>query len=118
MRDAILAAVAPAGAFEEETGFITSVRHEQLLRESASYLEQAAGAVDVVPLSAVHGMVVHTEGDLILLKLPSNLGEGNAAPTPFRRNVAGMAMSPTPVAQGEETLHLVVSVSWAIKQAP
>ena len=34
MRDAILAAVAPAGAFEEETGFITSVRHEQLLRES------------------------------------------------------------------------------------
>jgi uncharacterized protein len=55
----------------------------------------------------------------VTLGAPMNISEeGNAAPTPFRRNVAGMAMSPTPVAQGEETLHLVVSVSWAIKQAP
>jgi tRNA modification GTPase len=46
LRDAILAAVAPTGAFEEETGFITSIRHEQLLRESASYLEKAADAVE------------------------------------------------------------------------
>lgn len=45
LRAAILDAVAPAGAFEQETGFITSVRHEQLLRESASYLEKAADAV-------------------------------------------------------------------------
>jgi tRNA modification GTPase len=45
LRDAILAAVAPAGAFEQETGFITSVRHEQLLRESGAYLEKAAEAV-------------------------------------------------------------------------
>jgi tRNA modification GTPase len=45
LREAILGAVAPPGAFENETGFITSVRHEQLLRESASYLEKAAGAV-------------------------------------------------------------------------
>jgi tRNA modification GTPase len=45
LREAILAAVAPAGAFEQETGFITSVRHEHLLRESASYLEKAAAAV-------------------------------------------------------------------------
>jgi tRNA modification GTPase len=46
LRDAILAAVAPTGAFEEETGFITSIRHEQLLRESVSYLEKAAEAVE------------------------------------------------------------------------
>jgi len=46
LRDAILAAVAPTGVFEEETGFITSIRHEQLLRESASYLEKAAAAVE------------------------------------------------------------------------
>ena len=46
LRDAILTAVAPAGAFEEETGFITSVRHEQLLRESAEYLEKAKNVLD------------------------------------------------------------------------
>jgi tRNA modification GTPase len=46
LRDAILGAVAPAGAFEDETAFITSVRHEQLLRESATYLEKAGGAAE------------------------------------------------------------------------
>jgi tRNA modification GTPase len=45
LREAILAAVAPPGAFDQETGFITSVRHEHLLRESASYLEKAQDAV-------------------------------------------------------------------------
>jgi uncharacterized protein YggE len=42
--------------------------------------------------------------------------EGNAAPVPYRRVAAGMA-APAPVAQGEETLAVTVSVSWAIKQA-
>jgi tRNA modification GTPase len=46
LRKAILEAIAPAGAFEEETGFITSVRHERLLAESAEYLEKARGAVE------------------------------------------------------------------------
>jgi len=46
LRAAILAAVAPEGAFEQETGFITSLRHEQLLRESAEYLEKARAAVE------------------------------------------------------------------------
>jgi uncharacterized protein YggE len=41
--------------------------------------------------------------------------EGNAAPAPYRRMAAGMAAS-APVAQGEETLQVTVSVSWAIKQ--
>jgi len=37
--------VAPRGVFEQETGFITSLRHEQLLRESVQYLEKARAAV-------------------------------------------------------------------------
>src|SRR3954469_22812899 len=50
---------------------------------------------------------------------PVNISEeGNPGPVPFRRNITGMAASPTPVAQGEETLRVTVSVSWEIKQAP
>jgi tRNA modification GTPase len=45
LRETILEAIAPKGAFEQESGFITSLRHEQLLRESASYLVKAAAAV-------------------------------------------------------------------------
>jgi tRNA modification GTPase len=45
LRDAILEAVAPKGVWEQETGFITSLRHEQLLRESAAYLAKACDAV-------------------------------------------------------------------------
>jgi uncharacterized protein len=40
--------------------------------------------------------------------------EGAPGPMPFRKMAAGMAAS-TPVAQGEETLAVTVSVSWAIK---
>jgi tRNA modification GTPase len=46
LRDAILEAVTPRGAFEQETGFITSVRHERLLKESAEFLEKARAAVE------------------------------------------------------------------------
>ena len=46
LREAILEAVAPKGAFEQETGFITSLRHEQLLREAAEYLDKARAAVE------------------------------------------------------------------------
>ena len=42
--------------------------------------------------------------------------EGAPGPMPFRKMAAGMAVS-APVAQGEETLAVTVSVSWAIKQA-
>jgi len=45
LRNAILAAVAPTGGFERETGFITSIRHERLLRESAAWIEKARAAV-------------------------------------------------------------------------
>jgi uncharacterized protein YggE len=55
----------------------------------------------------------------VTLGAPVNISEeSNPGPVPFRRNVAGMAASPTPVAQGEETLQVTVSMSWAIKQAP
>ena len=46
LRELIIEAVAPKGAFEQETAFITSLRHEQLLRESAGYLEKAAAAAE------------------------------------------------------------------------
>jgi tRNA modification GTPase len=45
LREAILNAVAPAGALEQETGFITSLRHERLLQKSAAALETAGAAV-------------------------------------------------------------------------
>ena len=41
--------------------------------------------------------------------------EGAPGPMPFRKMAVGMAASPAPVALGEETLHVTVSVSWAIK---
>jgi uncharacterized protein len=44
----------------------------------------------------------------------SEQGGGGPSPMPFRKMAAGMAAS-TPVAQGEETLAVTVSVSWAIK---
>ena len=46
LREAILEAVAPRGTWEQETGFITSLRHKQLLRDCAQYLEKAKGAVE------------------------------------------------------------------------
>jgi len=45
LRDAIFQAVAPADSGEQETGFITSLRHERLLRESLEYLRKAREAV-------------------------------------------------------------------------
>ena len=45
LRQAILEAVAPAGIIEPETGFITSLRHEQLLRECGRWLVKARAAV-------------------------------------------------------------------------
>jgi uncharacterized protein YggE len=41
--------------------------------------------------------------------------ESSPGPIAYRRMAAGMAVSPAPVAQGEETLQVTVRVSWAIK---
>ena len=46
LRQAILGAIAPSGTFEPETGFITSLRHEQFLRECREWLEKARIAVE------------------------------------------------------------------------
>ena len=52
----------------------------------------------------------------VTLGAPVNISEeSNPGPVAFRRSVAGMAASPTPVSQGEETLQVTVRVSWAIK---
>jgi len=45
LREAIFDAVAPDRGMERETGFITSFRHERLLRESLQYLDKARLAV-------------------------------------------------------------------------
>lgn len=45
LREAAFNAVAPAGGVEQETGFITSMRHESLLRESLEFLQKARDAV-------------------------------------------------------------------------
>jgi tRNA modification GTPase len=44
LRRAILDTLAPRGRIEQEGGFITSLRHEQLLRESQEALDQARNA--------------------------------------------------------------------------
>ncbi len=50
LRRRILEAVAPAGGPERETGFLTSLRHEQLLKESREALAHARTAVlDQIP---------------------------------------------------------------------
>ena len=41
LRAALVESIAPRGRLEQEGGFITSLRHEQLLRESGEALEQA-----------------------------------------------------------------------------
>jgi len=45
LREGIFQAIAPGGEPEQANGFITSLRHEQLLRESRDYLAKARGAV-------------------------------------------------------------------------
>lgn len=47
LRRAIVDALAPRGRLEQEGGFITSLRHEQLLKESREALEQARRAAEL-----------------------------------------------------------------------
>src|ERR1700677_4273189 len=44
LRRAIIAAIAPQGRIEQDGGFITSLRHAQLLKDSRDALEQARTA--------------------------------------------------------------------------
>src|SRR5215470_13251735 len=53
----------------------------------------------------------------VTLGAPLSISEGGAPQPMFRAKVAApMAIAPTPIAQGEETLSVSVSVTWAIKQ--
>jgi tRNA modification GTPase len=47
LRAAIMRVIAPQGELEQEGGFITSLRHEQLLQESGEALAQARNATSV-----------------------------------------------------------------------
>src|SRR6185295_4026118 len=47
LRQAIVNAVVPEGRLEQDGGFITSLRHEQLLKESGEALAQARTATSV-----------------------------------------------------------------------
>jgi len=47
LRAAIMRVIAPQGVLEQESGFITSLRHEQLLRESGEALAQARTATSI-----------------------------------------------------------------------
>ena len=52
----------------------------------------------------------------VTLGAPVSISEDNTpGPMPYRRMAAGMAAAAAPVATGEETLRVTVSVSWAIK---
>ncbi len=60
---------------------------------------------------------VYAKAAGVTLGAPLSISEeGAPGPIPYRRMAAGMAVA-APVAPGEETLHVTVSVSWAIKQA-
>jgi uncharacterized protein YggE len=68
-------------------------------RRKAEIYAKAAGVTLGTPLSIVEG--------------------GTPSPPMFRTKMAApMAASPTPIAQGEETLSIAVSVTWAIKPGP
>jgi uncharacterized protein len=54
----------------------------------------------------------------VALGAPLSISEGNASVPMFRTKIAMAPMAAAPVSQGEETLSVTVSVSWAIKQEP
>jgi uncharacterized protein YggE len=55
----------------------------------------------------------------VTLGAPLSISEEGAAQPLFRARMAGkMAVAPTPVAQGEETLSITVGMTWAIKKEP
>jgi uncharacterized protein len=54
----------------------------------------------------------------VTLGAPLSITEGGGSPGPIFRAKMAAPMAATPVAQGEETLSVTVSVTWAIKQGP
>jgi uncharacterized protein YggE len=59
---------------------------------------------------------IYAKATGVTLGAPVSISEESSpGPVPYRRMAAGMPVSAAPVAQGEETLQVTVSVSWAIK---
>ena len=59
---------------------------------------------------------IYAKATGVTLGAPVSISEESSpGPIPYRRMAAGMPVSAAPVAQGEETLQVTVSVSWAIK---
>ena len=81
LRHAIVETLAPRGRMEQEGGFITSLRHEQLLEETRGALEQAQTAtMQGIPhemllldlyaaLRPIDGITGATTGDDILNRI-------------------------------------------------
>ena len=74
LRQAIFDCIAPDGGVEQETGFITSLRHARLLEESLEYLEKARGAV-----------AENIPHEMLLLDLYGRCGRSTPSPAPPRR---------------------------------
>jgi len=59
---------------------------------------------------------IYAKAASVTLGAPVSISEENPpGPGPYRKMAAGMAAAAAPVATGEETLRVMVSVSWAIK---
>jgi tRNA modification GTPase len=81
LRDRIVETVAPQGGLEQEAGFITSIRHERLLREALEALGRARTAIEqAIPhemllldlyaaLQALDGLTGATTADDILNRI-------------------------------------------------
>ena len=75
------------------------------------------GARDQAIADARRKAEIYARAAGVTLGEPLRIAEEGSPPAiPYRRMAAGMA-APTPIAQGEETLQVTVSVTWAIKPA-
>jgi uncharacterized protein YggE len=86
-----------------------------MVAESSKLLDEARGKAIA---DARRKAEIYASAAGVTLGAPLSISEDLApGPMPFRKMAAGMAAS-APVAQGEETLSVTVSVSFAIKPAP
>ncbi len=85
-----------------------------MVSQASKWLDEAR---DKAVADARRKAEIYAKAAGVTLGAPLSISEeGNAPPMPYRNKMsAGMAASSAPVAQGEETLSVTVSVSWAIK---
>ncbi len=95
------------GAGANEIGGITF-----MVSQASKLLDEAR---DKAVADARRKAEIYARAAGVTLGAPLSISEeGNAPPMPYRKMSAGMVAS-APVAQGEETLSVTVSVSWTIK---